>query len=92
MEFPDPTLEEAAARRTWRERVPPFALAWRGVALGAFAFGAGRVALGMALKSPWLIPLALPVALVAFLLAWGSAVHLAGGQEYSDQDWDHEEG
>jgi hypothetical protein len=79
--------EEPIEARTWRDAVPPFPFLWRAVALGVVSFLAGRTAVSMLRKSPWLFPAAIPMAVFSLLTAWGSAVHFAGGQQFDDQAW-----
>lgn len=87
MEFPDPTLEEAEESTHWRNRIPSFGLAWRGLALGGASLVALRAASSLVRRNVLYLPLALPLVVVSLLCAWGSAIHLAGGQRYDDQTW-----
>jgi hypothetical protein len=87
MQFPDPTPSESEEPGGWGQYLPSPEHRWRGVVLAGAALAGARVTIRMVRKSPLLLPAALPVAGVALLCAWGSAVHFAGGQKYDDQAW-----
>jgi hypothetical protein len=72
--------ESDAARR-----LPPWAIAWRGLGLAGLAAALALGTWGLSHRSPWLGLTAGPVlGLGALLAAWAAAIHLTGGEKFDD--------
>ena len=82
---PHPHAEEPP--RPPEPKIPPFALLWRGVALGALSLGLVRVGLGLLGKHPAMLPVGAVLAVGSLLAAWGSAIQLTGGTKHDDHPW-----